>query len=306
MVLLMIVLYFIKQIYRFAPFRDLSFLFRIFSDQLYQFKLCMRKTALLFAFGICLTGSVSGQPTGDSLPNASHHYPVYGIKPAVDIPLAAGGAAWDLYGFAQIGKKNPTSLGKLQTLKISDLDWFDRWAVHPYSHTIDRLSYIPFYVGIPLPLIFFGLDPRMRKDFWKLTFLYGEAMILTGVCYTSAVHYISRLRPLVYESVSPLPERQSANSRNSFFAGHVALVGTSVFFIARSYADYHPESRYKWVVYGGAAFLTGLTGYLRNMAGEHFPTDVALGTLVGVASGMLTPVLHRIHRNRTPIGRKIF
>ena len=219
--------------------------------------------------------------------------PIYTIKPSVDIPLIGAGAAWDLYGFSQIGKKDGTSPEKIASLKISDINWFDRWAVHPYSKHVDNLSYMPFYVAMPLPLAVFGLDSRMRKDFWKLTFLYGEAMVLTGVLYTSAVHYASRLRPLVYEATSPMETRISSNSRNSFFAGHVALVGTSVFFIARVYADYHPESHIKWVFYGGASVLTGLTAYWRNRAGEHFPSDIALGTAIGVASGLLTPTLHR-------------
>ena len=244
---------------------------------------------------LCLLAAFGGPAfcQADSSFKVGRHARVYTIKPAVDIPLAGAGAALDLYNFGQISKKNSTSLAKLQSLKISDLDWFDRWAVHPYSHSIDKLSYIPFYVAMPLPLIAFGIDPRMRQDFWKLTFLYGEAMILTGVLYTSAVHYVSRLRPLTYESASPIEERTSSNSRNSFFAGHVALVGTSLFFIAQSYADYHPDSRYKWAFYTGAAAITGLTGYLRNRAGEHFPTDVGLGAVVGVASGLLTPMLHR-------------
>ena len=229
----------------------------------------------------------------DTLPTTHPHARIYTIKPSVDIPLVVGGAAWDLYGFAQISNKNSTSIERLNSLKISNLDWFDRWAVHPYSHSIDQLSYVPFYVAMPLPLAVFGIDSRMRKDFWKLTYLYGEAMILTGVLYTSAVHYVSRLRPLTYETSSPLEERQSANSRNSFFAGHVALVGTSVFFIAQAYADYHPESHYKWAFYSGAAVITGLTGYWRNKAGEHFPTDIGLGAVIGVASGLLTPTLHR-------------
>ena len=244
---------------------------------------------------LCLLAAFGGPAfcQADSSFKVGRHARVYTIKPAVDIPLAGAGAALDLYNFSQISKKNSTSLAKLQSLKISDLDWFDRWAVHPYSHSIDKLSYIPFYVAMPLPLIAFGIDPRMRQDFWKLTFLYGEAMILTGVLYTSAVHYVSRLRPLTYESASPIEERTSSNSRNSFFAGHVALVGTSLFFIAQSYADYHPDSRYKWAFYTGAAAITGLTGYLRNRAGEHFPTDVGLGAVVGVASGLFTPMLHR-------------
>jgi membrane-associated phospholipid phosphatase len=244
---------------------------------------------------LCLLAAFGGPAfcQADSSLKAHRHAQVYTIRSAVDIPLVAGGAALDLYNFGQISTKNSTSLAKLQSLKISNLDWFDRWAVHPYSHSIDQLSYVPFYVAIPLPLIVFGIDSRMRQDFWKLTYLYGEAMILTGVVYTSSVHWASRLRPLTYESGSPIEERTSSNSRNSFFAGHVALVGTSMFFIAQAYADYHPDSHYKWAFYGGAAAITALTSYWRNRAGEHFPTDVGLGAVVGVASGLLTPMLHR-------------
>lgn len=246
-------------------------------------------------FILCMLAGVTGMVRGQDSTYRWHKGGPYRLKPVVDIPLVAGGAALDIYNFGQISKKNSTSVPKLETLKISNLDWFDRWAVHPYSHSIDKASYIPFYVAMPLPLAVFGIDSRMRQDFWKLTYMYGEAMILTGVLYTSAVHWVSRLRPLTYESASPIEERTSSNSRNSFFAGHVALVGTSFFLVAQAYADYHPDSHYKWAFYTGAAVVTGLTGYLRNRAGEHFPTDVGLGAVVGVASGLLTPMFHRIN-----------
>lgn len=245
----------------------------------------MRRILVLLTLASGLSAGLYGQMRRDSS--------IYRIKPSVDIPLFVGGAAYDLYGFARIGKKDPTPLETLNSLKMSNINWFDRWAMHPYDHSVDRLSYIPFYAAMPLPLVVFGADSRMRKDFWKLSYLYGEAMILTGVLYTSAVHFASRLRPLTYESASPIAKRQSANSRNSFFTGHVALVGTSVFFIARTWADYHPESNYKWAFYSGAGVITALTGYWRNKAGEHFPTDIGVGALVGVASGLLTPTLHR-------------
>jgi len=225
---------------------------------------------------------------------------IYTLKSKVDIPLIAAGAAWDVYGFSQISKKDGLTEAEVLAKDKSSINWFDRWAVHPYDHSIDKLSYIPFYVAVPLPLAVFGIDSKMRKDFWKLTCMYGESMILTGVLYTSAVHYVRRSRPLVYESASPMDKRQSSNSQNSFFAGHVALVGTSMFFIAQAYADYHPDSRYKWAFYTGAGVVTGLTAWWRNKAGEHFPSDIALGSVVGVASGLLTPILHRtkIIRNK--------
>lgn len=253
----------------------------------------MRKALFLLLLA-AVGGNCFGQEDTLTVDNYPIHRHVYKIKTAVDIPVISAAAAWDIYNFSQISKKDPTPVSVLQNLKISNIDWFDRWAVHPYNHGIDQLSYMPFYVAMPLPLIVFGIDHTMRQDFWKLTLLYGEAMTLTGVLYTSAVHYVSRHRPLVYESASPLATRMSPNSRNSFFAGHVALVGTSVFFIARAYADEHPHSSYKWAFYGGAGVLTALTGYWRNMAGEHFPTDITLGAAVGVASGLLTPSLHRI------------
>jgi len=243
----------------------------------------MRRLTLVFALFAALAGSALGQRRGDTL---------FRLRPSVDIPLVVGGAALDLYNFSRISQRNPTSLDKLNSLKISDLDGFDRWGVHPYSHSTDKLSYVPFYVAIPLPLIVFGVDNRMRQDFWKLSYLYGEAMILTGVLYSSAVHWVPRLRPLTYEAASPLDQRQNSNSRNSFFAGHVALVGTSAFFIASTWAAYHPESNLKWVWYTGAGVITGLTGYWRSRAGEHFPSDIAVGAIVGVASGMLTPRFH--------------
>jgi membrane-associated phospholipid phosphatase len=251
----------------------------------------MRRNIILSSLLCWLTGTLFSQGMRDT---AGGRPPtIYTIKPSVDIPVLAAGAAWDLYGFSQISKKGGTSQAELANLKKSDIDWLDRWAVHPYSKSIDKLSYVPFFVAMPLPLAVFGIDNRMRKDFWKLTFLYAEAMTMTGVLYTSSVHYVNRRRPLVYEESSPLDTRMSSNSRNSFFAGHVALVGTSVFFIARAYADYHPESRIKWVFYGGAAAITALTGYWRNKAGEHFPTDIALGAAIGTVSGLLTPSLHR-------------
>jgi len=261
----------------------------------------MRKAFFLLVLASGMGGLASAQSGMDTVrrPRLKMDQ-VYFIKPTVDIPLLAGGAAWDIYGFSQISKKSNSSVAEVESLKTSNIDWLDRWAVHPYSHSIDQASYIPFYVAMPLPLIAFGIDPRMRKDFWKLTYLYAEAMTLTGALYTSAVHYVNRHRPLVYESASPIGERTSSNSRNSFFAGHVALVGTSVFFIAQAYADYHPESHIKWVFYGGAEAITALTAYLRNRAGEHFFTDITLGNIVGAASGLLVPILHRnikIHHN---------
>jgi len=250
---------------------------------------------LLFFAAFLLALSVSGQ---DSLPlkpsgSGASKLPVYTIKPKVDIPLFAAAAGWTFYGFAQISTKDGSSQATVENLSKSNIPWYDRWAVRPYNRSVDKLSYVPFDASMPFPLIFCALDKKMRKDYWKLTFLYAEAMAITGALYTSSVHYLGRYRPLVYSSESPMDVRTSSNSKNAFFAGHVALVATSTFFVASAYADYHPDSKYKWVLYGIAGAATLTTGYLRHRAGEHFPSDILVGTVVGTMSGLLTPRLHQ-------------
>jgi hypothetical protein len=118
-------------------------------------------------------------------------------------------------------------------------------------------------------------------------------MAITGVLYTGSNMIFDRYRPETYETSLRVKERQDGGNKNAFFAGHVALVATSTFFTASMYDIYHPTSRFKWALYGLAAAATATTIYLRHDAGKHFPSDLLVGTIVGVGSGMLVPRLHR-------------
>ncbi len=115
----------------------------------------------------------------------------------------------------------------------------------------------------------------------------------TGIIYGAAPYFVDRFRPDVYNTTLSMSYRTEGNYRNSFFAGHVAVVSTSTFFIAKVYADYNPESNWRWVIYTGAAAATVGMGYMRLEAGKHFPSDILLGALVGTASGILTPTMHK-------------
>jgi membrane-associated phospholipid phosphatase len=241
--------------------------------------------------------SFAQQEKSDSMSTSSFKVDTtnhYSVKYKEEVPIVAGMIAFDSYNFAQISKIAPLSATYVQGLNKSNVDWFDRWGVRPYSKTIDQQSYIPFYVAIPLPVVVFALDKKMRKDIGKLSFLYVEAMMATGALYSPAAAYANRLRPFVYDPETPLDKRILPDSRKSFFSGHVALVATSVFFTARVLAEYHPESKFKWLYYSLAGTITASTGYMRQAAGEHFLTDILLGTGVGTLSGLLTPSIHKI------------
>ncbi|MFN2457896.1 MAG: phosphatase PAP2 family protein [Chitinophagaceae bacterium] len=217
---------------------------------------------------------------------------VYRLKPAIDIPLTAVTASWSLYAFTKIYNKDPSTQQEIDALRVSDINGFDRWAADVYSDKAANTSDIFFYGAMPLPVILL-FDKHIRRDAGKYAFLYLEAMSITGLFYTGSVYLVDRYRPLAYNPEVPMDERKRGGSKNSFIAGHPALVATSSFFTAKVFADYHPESPLRWLFYSAAVVSTGGTAYLRHRGGKHFPSDLLIGTTIGTLSGLLVPHFHK-------------
>lgn len=213
------------------------------------------------------------------------------FKPKVDWAIILPASAWAGYAFTKIYNKPNIDSATLAGLSKENVPAFDRWAVK-HSDAADAASNIPFYASIPYPLVLL-VDKDIRHDAGRVYGLYWEAMAITGLLYTSGDYFIDRYRPETYDETKPFGERLSGNEKNAFFAGHPALVATSTFFTASVYDMYHPTSGKKWIFYGIAAAATGTTVYLRHVAGKHWPSDLLVGTIVGVGSGMLVPRLHR-------------
>lgn len=70
------------------------------------------------------------------------------------LPVTTVGTAWSLYAFTKIYSKDPSSDAQILSLKKSDVNNFDRWAIRPYSKKDDDISYLPFYGSMPLPILF--------------------------------------------------------------------------------------------------------------------------------------------------------
>ncbi|OQP61678.1 phosphatase PAP2 family protein [Niastella populi] len=224
---------------------------------------------------------------------------VYKLNWGADIPVTATGTLWSLYAFTKIYSKDPSDAETILALDRNNIPGFDRWAIRPYNEKVDNISYLPFYGSMPVP-IFFLFDKKMRKDIAKLSFLYLEAMSVTGLLYTGSTYFTNRYRPYVWHEETPLDYRTRGGGKNSFFAGHVALVATSTFFFAQVWADYHPHSKAKWVWYGLAGAATGATAYWRYRGGLHFPSDVVLGLAQGTLTGILVPKLHKTRIIKNP------
>jgi undecaprenyl-diphosphatase len=79
----------------------------------------------------------------------------------------------------------------------------------------------------------------------------------------------------------------------SFFSGHasttaaVAATATYLAFVR------DPHTARPWITLGAAVALTTFVSVERVRSGQHFPTDVVMGSMTGAAIGVLVPHLHR-------------
>jgi membrane-associated phospholipid phosphatase len=236
--------------------------------------------------------SVIEKSTSAQTPDNQEAGEIYHLKPVVDIPVIVAGVAWSAFAFPKIYSKDPSTVEEILSLDKNDIPSFDRWAAGKSNKTADNNSDYFLYGStiVPFTLLF---DKDIRQDAGRVGVLYLEAMSITGLLYSGSVYFVDRYRPETYNTSIPDEERLSGNNRNSFIGGHPATVATATFFTAKVYADYHPESSFKYVLYGVAVAATGTTVYLRHIAGKHFPSDLFIGTTVGTLSGILVPQLHK-------------
>ena len=265
-----------------------------------KFLWCLVAISLhLFSFGQqdSLKANYDSLVTVDTSTNASNKsveikQQIYKLKPTVDSPVVAVGVGWSGYAFTKIYSKERSTEEQILSLDVNDINRFDRWAVRPHSEKIGNICDYIFYGSMALPILFLPAK-ETRKDIFKLSFLYLEVMSITGLLYTGSVYFTNRYRPYAYSEETEMTWRTRGGAKNSFYAGHVALVAASTFFTAKVFADYYPDSKMKWAFFSAAGLATGTMAYLRHRGGFHFPTDILLGITQGTLTGILVPHFHK-------------
>ncbi len=203
----------------------------------------------------------------------------------------------------------PLSPADLADLDASDLNRLDRFATGNYSEAAALRSDIGWFtaIGTGLSMAVFAPYPsqaRRKDDHYfshasTLAILWFETNLVNLLGTDLAKSLARRTRPFVYEDLAPLTEKLEVDARKSFFSGHTSISACNSFFAAKVFSDYYPESKWKPVVWGGAALIPAWVGLERVLAGKHFPTDVITGYAFGALVGWAVPQLHKT----VPAGR---
>ncbi len=221
----------------------------------------------------------------------------YQLKLGREISLYGVGLGVIGGGYYFDSKVTPLSIEQINSLNPADLTKFERWVTTRRSARSHKASDVLLLSSNFYPVILTFADKRMRKDASTIGVMYSQAAMinlgLTALIKTT----VKRTRPFVYQKELSIEERMNTSARQSFWSGHTSQTATMCFLSAQLYADYHPDSKWKPVMWSAAATIPAVTGILRMTAGKHFPTDVIAGYVTGAAIGFFIPRLHRRMNN---------
>lgn len=196
----------------------------------------------------------------------------------------------------------PLTLDKISSLDANDINKLDRFTVNNFNEKVIKRSDITMNSVIALgfasnfivPAIYSSSD-SYGKQLGTLGVIWLETNLVNFALTELAKTTIKRSRPFLYGSEAPDNLRFTKDARKSFFSGHTSFTAANSFYMASLYTSYQKGNAWNPLIWGVASLPPLLAAIQRVRAGKHFPTDVAVGYLVGAACGILIPKLHEVN-----------
>lgn len=256
---------------------------------------------IIFKTAPAQLGFAVDRSTGDTSHPFTPGESPYKLNLKIDIPVAVLGVTGTVVSYPLRNKKPKLDTAEVLALKIDDLAKFNRDAAHQYSKSADQVSDAIFYSGFAIPMLL-ALDKPVRHNALAVTIMYFETMGIAGTLDGFTNGNVKKLRPYVYNPDVPLKPKLESDASGSFYGSHPSFTAACSFFLAKVYSDYHPSSRFRYVVWPAAGAVTLASSYFRYKGGHHFISDIAVGVGVGTAIGIGVPALHKQKHDRLSIG----
>jgi membrane-associated phospholipid phosphatase len=193
------------------------------------------------------------------------------------------------------------SIEEIDLLNRYSINAFDRCATYNWNRSLNSASDVVAEVFPLLPITFF--IPQLFKGQWSnlaaLGMMYVEIYMFTKGITVMTKSLTGRIRPYLYNTSFTADERfvfqgdVAPEASTSFFSGHTSGTFAAAVFIGKAFTDIYGKSKWSYLVWGTSLSIASFGAYCRVAAGEHFPTDVIAGALVGGAIGYFIPVLHK-------------
>jgi membrane-associated phospholipid phosphatase len=215
---------------------------------------------------------------------------------AAELAIIPTGAATLAVGIYLDETMDAPTEAEILALDSADVSSFDRSATHNFYELADDMSDVALILTGASPALLTLPEMWDLKKRWMnivtLAVMYGETSMWTLGATELTKALVKRPRPYMYNEKVSMETKLEA-SYTSFFSGHTSFAFCGAVFVSTVFSDIYPDSPWRFAVWGGSVAAAGLTGYLRYVAGRHFPTDILVGAAVGSVFGFIVPFLHR-------------
>lgn len=218
---------------------------------------------------------------------------VYDWQARRGLPIMATGVGMGVSGTIIKRHKPRLTEAEIAALDRADVWRFDRIATHNWSPRAADHSDVFLFGSHALPVVALLALPQSRSEWRSVVPMAAEAYLINAGLTVLTKEIFKRRRAYTYNPNAPLKKKLEADATSSFFSGHVSVVSVNAFFSAAVLTSFTENNHYDPLIWATAAALPAVTAYLRVRAGKHYPSDVIVGYLVGGASGILVPLLHR-------------
>lgn len=240
---------------------------------------------LILSFSLASARSAAAaQPAADRLA-----LPAYELDLRIDVPVVLVAGLVQL-GWAFSDVLAPPYCAPLCTDRTA-LPFLDRSTAGNYSTAWARASDVGLYTVAAGSLATLLIDEGIKHG------LNDALVVIEAVFVANAVAIISSLatrrpRPLLYGTSASEEVRRRPDSALSFFSGHATTTSAATVATFMTLRRRRPGSAIPWIALAVGLGITSFVAVGRVMAGEHFPTDVLVGSTVGACVGIAVPALH--------------
>ncbi len=226
-------------------------------------------------------------------PAPRNRAPVYQLHTVIDTAVLLGGAALWITPVLVVG--NTAAGPACDPCDAAKLNALDRTAIglgNPHARQAAN-------AWLALPGIYAIADiadvgGRHWRSYLSDFVVIAETLAWDGALQEIVRRAVRRPRPYLYTPGLYLDERSSPDATFSFYSGHTSASFAVAASFSYTYMVRHPRSRWTWAVFATTMTLASAEPVLRVLSGDHFPTDVLVGAVMGTAIGLLIPALHRL------------
>lgn len=199
------------------------------------------------------------------------------------VTLAAVGA----FFFVNMNPPDPTHLRKEHIFRM------DSFAVDFFNKEAALTSDITCALCIGLPMVS-ALSSSCLKTVRQDFIMYAESVLLVqGLVFLSKAIF-QRPRPYAYRATES--QTFGKDAARSFISGHTALAFNGAVFAGTVFQQRNPDCAWVKPIWIAGITTAAATAVFRLTSGNHFPTDVLAGAIVGSIGAWLIPRFHRCKR----------